>query len=68
LSQASAADEQRFEISSIKAIRPALVATITALRESQYNAVVAEVQKEARSGKIGKQRQSGRRAIEPLLR
>jgi hypothetical protein len=33
LGRASAADEERFEISSIKAIRPALVATITALRE-----------------------------------
>jgi hypothetical protein len=33
LSQASAADEERFEISSIKAIRPALVDTITALQE-----------------------------------
>jgi hypothetical protein len=33
LGRASAADEERFEISSIKAIRPALVATVTALRE-----------------------------------
>jgi hypothetical protein len=33
LSQAPAADEERFEISSIKAIRPTLVDTITALQQ-----------------------------------
>jgi high-affinity iron transporter len=33
LSQAPAADEERFEITSIKAIRPALVDTISALQE-----------------------------------
>jgi hypothetical protein len=33
LSQAPAADEERFEIASIKAIRPTLVDTITALQE-----------------------------------
>src|SRR6266853_7010537 len=33
VSQVSAADEERFEISSIKAIRPTLVDTITALQQ-----------------------------------
>ena len=33
LSQAPAADEERFEVSSIKAIRPTLAATITALQQ-----------------------------------
>src|SRR5262249_30012246 len=33
LGQARAAEEERFEISSIKAIRPALVDTITALQQ-----------------------------------